>query len=331
MTDSILDWLLEKENPSVRYFTLKYLLDQPEDDRDVQAARRAIMRSEPAKKILAAQDDEGFWAKAGWGYSPKYLATDWQILFLAELGADKRNRQVKRGCEYFLEHAQAGHGGFTALGGFSAIANAMRGAVHCLNGNMIWSLLALGYTDDDRVRHAVEWLASAITGEDFKWWYASTLSGPNFECGVNANKPCAWGAVKSLRALAALPKGMRSPRVEAATQMAAEFLLSRDLAKADYPYYKRVSDEWFKFGFPLSYTSDVLEAMLALSEAGYGRHPRLKNAIELILSKRDTDGYWRLKHSLNGKMWTDIEARGKPSKWVTLRARRVLKAAGVTK
>lgn len=325
MIDSTLDWLLEKENPSVRYFTLKYLLDHSGDDRDVQSARRAIMRSEPVKKILAAQDSEGFWAKEGHGYSPKYRSTSWQILFLAELGADKHNRQVKRGCEYLLEHAQAQHGGF------SAMVNATpMGAVHCLNGNLIWALLALGYTEDDRVRHAVEWLAGAITGEDFKWWYASTLSGPNFECGVNAKLPCAWGAVKSLRALAALPKGMRSSRVDAATRMAAEFLLSRDLAKADYPYYKRVSDEWFKFGFPLSYTSDVLEAMLALSEAGYGRHPRLKHAIELVLSKRDADGRWSLKHSLNGKMWTDIEAKGKPSKWVTLRARRVLKAAGET-
>ncbi|MBI3761879.1 MAG: nitrogen fixation protein NifH, partial [Chloroflexi bacterium] len=86
---------------------------------------------------------------------------------------------------------------------------------------------------------------------------------------------------------------------------------------------------WFKFGFPLSYTSDVLEALLALTEAGYGRDPRLKNAIELALSKRDADGRWALKHSLNGKMWADIEVKGKPSKWVTLRAMRVLKATGI--
>ena len=110
--------------------------------------------------------------------------------------------------------------------------------------------------------------------------------------------------------------------------MAVEFLLSRDLSKADYPYTERVSGEWFKLGFPLSYTSDVLEALLALSEAGYARDPRLKNAIALVLSKRDADGRWALKHSLNGKMWADIEAKGKPSKWITLRALRVLKAAG---
>ena len=90
-----------------------------------------------------------------------------------------------------------------------------------------------------------------------------------------------------------------------------------------------MSGEWFKFGFPLSYTSDVLEALQAVSEAGYARDPRLKKAIDLVLSKRDAEGRWLLKHSLNGKMWIDFESKGKPSKWVTLRALRVLKLAGV--
>ncbi len=323
MNTATVDWLLEKDNPSVRYFTLKYLLERPDDDRETQAAQKAIMKSEPAQKILAAQNPEGFWVKPGPGYTPKYQSTVWQILFLAELGADRRNRQVRRGCDYLLDHAQAVHGGLSAL------ANAApSGAVHCLDGNLIWALAALGYADDERVGRAVEWLAGAITGEGFKWFYASSVPGPGFRCAVNVGQPCAWGAVKALRALANLPAPLRSERVEKATSMAVEFLLGHDLAKADYPYTVRVSGEWFKFGFPLSYTSDVLETLLALAEAGYARDSRLDNAIELVLSKRDADGRWALKHSLNGKMWADIEAKGKPSKWVTLRALRVLKAAG---
>jgi hypothetical protein len=320
MSDQTIDWLLEKDNPSVRYFTLRHLLDRSDDDRDVQAARQATMKSEPVQKILAAQNAEGYWVKPGQGYSPKYQSTVWQILFLAELGADGRNRQVRRGCEYLLEHAQATHGGF------SAMANAVpSGAVHCLNGNLIGALVALGYGDDERIERAVEWLAGAITGDDFEW-FCALVPGPGFKCRVNAKKPCAWGAVKSLRALANLPPGLQSSRVKKATDMAVEFLLSRDLSKADYPYTARVSGEWFRFGFPLSYTSDVLEALLALTEAGYARDARLKNAIELVLSKRDADGRWAMKHSLNGKMWANIEVKGKPSKWVTLRAMRVLKA-----
>lgn len=321
MNTATVDWLLEKDNPSVRYFTLKYLLGRPDDDPEVQVARRVIMKSEPAQKILAAQDPEGFWVKPGPGYSPKYQSTVWQILFLAELGADGRNRQVRRGCEYLLEHAQAAHGGF------SPQANAAPSvAIHCLNGNLVWALIALGYGGDARVGRAVDWLAGAITGDDFDWFYASGTSGPGFQCAVNDKQPCAWGAVKALRALASFPSPWRSDRVKKATTMAVEFLLSRDPAKADYPYTGRVSGEWFKFGFPLSYTSDVLETLLALTEAGYARDARLDKAVELVLSKRDANGRWALKHSLNGKMWADIEVKGKPSKWVTLRALRVLKA-----
>jgi hypothetical protein len=319
---TILDWLLERDNPSVRYFTLRHLLDRMEDDAEVQGAHQAIVGSDPVQKILAAQDAEGFWAKPGRGYSPKYQATAWQILFLAELGVGGGNEQVHRGCEYLIAHAQATHGGFSAL------ANAVpSGAIHCLNGNLIWALTTLGYIDDPRVQRAIDWLAGSITGEEFDWWNA-VVPGPGFKCGANLKLPCAWGAVKSLRALGNLPGAVQSPKVKKAALAAADFLFSHELAKADYPHDERISGEWFKFGFPLSYTSDVLEASLALCEAGYGADPRLGNTVEFILSKRQADGCWLMKHSLNGKMWADIEVKGKPSKWITLRALRVLKAAG---
>lgn len=62
-----------------------------------------------------------------------------------------------------------------------------------------------------------------------------------------------------------------------------------------------------------------------LADLGYGGDPRLRNALQLILSKQDTQGRWKLENTLNGKMWIDIEKRGEPSKWITLRALRVLK------
>ena len=313
-----LPWLLEAENPSVRYFTLCELLDRGRDDRDVRSAHAAVRQSAPVKKILAAEKAQGYWVKPGVGYSPKYKSTDWQLLFLAELGADGAERPIQRACDYLLGHAQTDNGGFSAYAG--AVPS---GAIHCLNGNMIWALVSLGYVDE-RVRAALEWVTGAITGDDFA--FNSIVPGPGLQCGVNMRQPCAWGAVKALRALAVIPAKWKTPRVKKATEMAADFLLSRDLAKADYPFTARVSGEWFKFGFPLSYTSDVLEALLALTEAGYGGDPRLKNAAAFVLSKQDAQGRWAMKHSLNGKMWVDIEEKGKPSKWVTLRALRVLKA-----
>jgi hypothetical protein len=310
--NTTIDWLLETDNPSVRYFTLRHLLDKPKGDSEVRAAKRAIMDSGPVKKILSKQKAEGYWVKPDIGYSPKYQATSWQILFLAELGADGQNEIVRRGCEFFLSQSPSEtHGGFVHL-------------IYCLNGNMLWALTALGFGKDARVARALEWLTGMVTGE---LPHTGSYSWPDFGCGANDKLPCGWGAVKVLRALANLPPALQSPKVKKAKAATAEFLLSHDLAKADYPYRERISGEWFKFGFPLSYTSDVLEASLALCEAGYGRDPRLKNTIEFIRSKCDAEGCWSMEHSLNGKMWSDIEVKGKPSKWVTLRALRVLKAA----
>ncbi len=321
--NAVLDWLLERENPSVRYFALRALLDRPEDDADVRAARQDIMASPPIRAILAAQSPEGYWAKAGTSYTPKYQSTVWQVLFLAELGADGADSQIGRGCEYLLAHTQAPNGGLSALQGARP-----GGVVYCLNGNLIGSLIALGYGHDPRVQRALDWLVKAITSRRSDGATVSGL-GPGFRCSANDGLPCAWGVVKSLRALAAVPADLRSEGVAAATTCCVDFLLSRDLAQADYPYRERVSGEWFKFGFPLSYTSDVLEALLALAEVGKASDPRLSAAIELLRSKRGSDGRWIMQHSLNKKMWADIEKKGKPSKWVTLRALRVLKAAGL--
>jgi hypothetical protein len=311
MNQPIEDWLLEPDNPSVRYFTSRGLLDRPEDDPEVQAARHAIMTSEPVQKILSAQEAEGYWGKPGKGYSPKYRATSWQLLVLAELGADGENEQVRKSCEYFLSQSPTKHGGFDPL-------------VYCLNGNMIWALTALGFGSDERVARAVDWTVGMITGE---LPHTGSYSWPSFVCGANAKLPCAWGAVKALRALTNLPPALQTAKVKRAITAAVDFLFSRDPAKADYPIYERISGEWFKYGFPLSYTSDVLEAAFVLCEAGQGRDPRLRNAVDLILSMRQPDGRWLMKHSLNGKMWADIEVKGKPSKWITLRALRVIKAA----
>lgn len=315
-------WLLEPDldNPGVRYFALRELLDRPEDDPEVQAARAAIMTTGPVPAILDAQYPEGYWVKPGGGYSPKYRSTVWQIIFLAELGADPSDERVRRGCEYLLSHAIAANGAFSAYQ-----KPVPSGSIPCLNGNLLYALPRLDYADDPRVQAALAWQAQATTGEGEFRYLKSGTSGPCFACSANEGQPCGWGANKVMKALIAVPPERRSPAVQRAIEVGAEFLLSRDPAAADYPYTKRVSSTWFKFGFPLSYWSDVLETTVVLVELGYGDDPRLSNAFQLILGKQDAQGRWKLENSLHGKMWADVEERGKPSKWVTLRALRVLK------
>jgi hypothetical protein len=324
LNDDPLSWLLEPDpaNPGVRFFALRDLLGRSEADPEVRQARAVIMTSGPVPAILAAQQPDGEWVKPGSGYSPKYRGTVWQIIFLAELGADPADERVRRGCAYLLSHSLAANGAFSA-----SRPPQPSSAIHCLNGNLLYALLRLGYAAEPRVQTALEWQARAITGEGPVQYYLSGTNGPGFACAVNLGQPCGWGALKAMKALLTVPPDQRSPLVQQALETGAEFLLSRNPAVADYPYTERVSSTWFKFGFPLSYWSDVLETTTVLAELGYGHDPRLAEARQLILSKQDNRGRWKLENSLNKKMWIDIEARGKPSKWVTLRALRLLRAS----
>jgi len=271
--------------------------------------------------ILAARHPDSYWVKPGPGYSPSYRSSVWQVIFLADLGAGRADERIRQSCEYVLTHAQASSGGLSMTSVPSKV-------IHCLNGGLVYAFLTLGLApEDDRIQQALDWQARAILGEDVTF-YASGTTGPRFECVANWKLPCAWGAIKALKAFGLLPPQARTPRIQRALAAGIDFVFSRDLASADYPYQDRISSNWFKFGYPLSYTSDILEALEVLARLGQAHDPRLSGAIEFMLSKQDEQGRWKLEHTLNGKMWVDIEQRGKPSRWVTLRALRVLKAVG---
>ena len=74
-------WLLAASTPSIRYMTLRRLLGRPEDDADVQAARRDMAASGPIPVILARQTERGNWADERSYYTPKYTSTHWRMTF----------------------------------------------------------------------------------------------------------------------------------------------------------------------------------------------------------------------------------------------------------
>lgn len=323
-----LPWLLDPSAPAVRHLALRQLVGLPVDDPDVTAARHDAMAAEPIASILAAQEPDGHWQKPGPGYATKYRGTVWQLMFLDQLGADPADERVRRACAYVLDHSSAVSGGFGASGRIDAAAPPPSAVIHCLNGNLLRALIRFGWLEDARVARAIEWEARAITGEGVERWYASGTTGPGFECVANERLPCAWGAVKALLGLAAIPADRRSPLVARAAEVGAAFLLGRDPATADYPAgygNRRPSGSWFKLGFPSGYVADVLQNLEVLCELGHGGDPRLEHAIEWLLEKQDAQGRWRNEYAYNGKTWIDFERQGQPSRWVTLRACRVLR------
>ncbi len=328
-----LPWLLEPdtENPGVRYFALTDLLGRPEDDPEVQEARRAVMSTGPVPAILEAQHADGYWVEPGPGYRPKYRSTVWSISMLAQLGADGSDTRLRMAGDYILQHAVTTAGAFSASGTPS-------GVILCLGGNLAAALLDLGWLGDERLHRALEWLARAVTGEGIASaedhdapvrFLKSGACAPGFCCSANNREPCAWGAVKTMLAFARLPAPARTPLIRSAIETGLEFLFSCDPATADYPtgWTTKPSQSWFRFGFPVFYVTDVLQNLEVLTRLGYGADPRLAPAMDLVLGKNQ-GGRWTMEYTYNGKTWVDIEAKGKPSKWVTLRALRALKARG---
>jgi hypothetical protein len=324
-----LPWLLDGSAPAVRHIALRQLLDRPDDDPEVITARAAAMASDPIASILAAQAAEGWWVKPGPGYGPKYTGTVWQVIFLDQLGADPQNSQVQAACEYVLSHSQAGSGGFAASSVGAEKPPPPSLVIHCLNGNLLRALIGLGRLDDERVRRSIEWQAAAVTGEGAIRFNA-LVPGPGFRCGANGGEPCAWGATKVVLGLARIPPERREPSVQRALAAAVAFLLSRDPAKADYPMgfgNTRPSGSWFRLGFPSGYVADVLQVLEACCEAGAAADPRLNSAFEWLRAQADGSGRWTNRYSYAGKLTADIDEPGRPSRWVTLRACRVLRAA----
>lgn len=326
-----LPWLLDGETPAVRHLALRRLLDQPVDAPEVVQARAAAMRTDPIAAILAAQQPEGFWARPGPGYNPKYRGTVWQLIFLDQLGADGTDPRIQAACDYVLSHSQSRSGGFASWEGGSRpdAPPPPSLALHCLNGNLLRALIGFGRLEDEHVQRAIDWQARSITGESFGHYYLSGTSGPGFQCGSNERLPCAWGAIKALLALARIPVERRASHVERAIQQGAAFLLGGDLVSAAYPAgwdNTEPSLIWFTLGFPLGFVADILQNLEVLCELGFAKDARLAGAVEWLLSQQDESGRWRNQLASNGKMWVEIDLQGQPSKWVTLRACSVLKA-----
>jgi hypothetical protein len=116
--------------------------------------------------------------------------------------------------------------------------------------------------------------------------------------------------------------------ISKAIHTGVDFLFSTDPAQADYPsgYSKKPSGNWWKFGFPVFYVTDLLQIVEALAGLGYGRDPRLANAMKLINEKQDANGRWLLEYDYTGKTWVDFGVKNQPDKWVTIRALRAVKS-----
>jgi hypothetical protein len=318
------DWLLETNNPSVRYFALKELLGKPENNTEVSVAKNEIMNFGLVPKILKRQNDQGYWDAPDRFYTAKYKGTAWQLIILAELGADGSDERVKKACEFILENSQDREsGGFSIWHSPKIGGGRHSGVIPCLTGNMVWSLIKLDFFADSRVKRGIEWITKYQRFDDGivyipkGWPYDKATS-------CFSKHSCHMGVVKALKALVAIPANRRSNDVKNTIDAAVEYLLIHHIHKRSHDWSRVSKPGWLKFGFPLMYQTDALEILGIITALGY-KDERMQEAVDLVLSKQDTEGRWILENTFNGRFQTNIEQKGKPSKWITLKALCMLK------
>lgn len=316
-------WLLGEDNPSVRFLALRELSERPPSARALRIAQAQVMEAGPVPRILSTMDSRGYWGGARDFYMrTKYRGTVWSFLLLAQLGADGSDERIGRAAEFLLDWSQdPASGGFAFRG--SESGGAHEDVLPCLTGNLVWALIRFGYVDDPRVRLAVDWIAAYQRFDD---GVATAPEGWPYrleKCW--GTHTCHMGAAKALKALAEIPPPKRSRKVQETIEDAAEYFLRHRIFKRSHAPSRVSIPAWTRFGFPLLWNSDALEVFDLLARLGY-RDARMREAHRLILSKRTADGRWLQEDGFQGRMQVRTEPEGRPSKWVTCRALRALRA-----
>ncbi len=330
--NSTIDWLLQEDNPPIRYLTLTNILGNPTDSNDVVTTRSKLMDYVPIQNILSHVDEfigETNEYRRYWKYTGIY----WQLIFLGQFLANGQNQQISR----ILE----------------AVTNERKWINHrggqCLTAGILRALIKLGYKEHPTVKNEIENLAKRIVEKE------------GIECEVmnlSLLTKCHMAIPKLLLCFAEIPTEERSDIVNSAVIILIKKLVENEVyiytsswskewkvilesaphrgdlpqgqtvkswileKKAEFLHTKgfgtrKEKKGWLKFGFPLHYNSDILEGMYALALLEEPYNSSLEKPLEVIRAKETAEGKWILENSLNGKMWTDVEEKGQPSKWIT--------------
>ncbi|MCL7453503.1 MAG: hypothetical protein M8467_10700 [Anaerolineae bacterium] len=292
-----LPWLLDPENPSVRYWTLVDVLGWPAGDREVVETRAAIPHQTLVKELFSLQHPEGYWGDDETKpYTAQGAVAVLSLLHTLGVAPDER---TTAGCDSFLRFCQH------ESGGFSMTKRLRSGIFPCTTGQHLPWLVYFGFGDAPAVRAAFTFLIEDMSADDA------------LACGRYQHRDCLWGAIAALNGLAVLPSDMHTAQSERVVKGLANALLA-----AEYDFegeHKR----WLTFGVPRAW--DLISALKALAAHGYARDERFVLLLRLMLSRQDDQGRWPCGSV--SRTWP-MEKRHQPSKWITLDALWVLKQAG---
>lgn len=312
----VIDWLLdpERSDPSIRWQVMRGLLEAPPSEWEAERSR--VETEGWGARLLAVQDDDGQWA--GGAFFPAdfdwqgdedgqpWTATEPTLTQLREFGIDAASERMRRSLELIGANSRWDHDGQPFWDGE---------VEPCINGRTVANGAYFGIEMDA--------LVERLVGErlDDGGWNCEAERGSvrsSFDSTINVLD----GLLEYERATGGTP-GSRAARAAG-----EEYLLERRLFQrlsTGEPIHKYLSllhpNRWH---YDVLRGLDYFRASSALT--GAPPDPRLGEAIEHVRSRRLEDGTWPLDWNPTGRTWFDVDdGAGQPSRWLTLRAMRVLR------
>jgi hypothetical protein len=307
---NVLDWLLDAD-PAIRWQVLRDLTDAPPG---IVAAERARVATEGfGARLLSLQAPDGSWAGAAWNRG--FDSTMHALTLLREFGLDPASAEARRAIGLVRDQVT-----WKGCGPPECHASPFfAGEVEpCINGQVAASGACFGVDVGD--------LVARLLGEQLG------DGGWNCEAENGSTRSSFNTTICVLEGLLAFEQafGARSD-VTAARLRGQEFLLQRRLFRRrstgePIERDRKGGADWMRFAFPAWWHYDVLRGLDRLREADVAPDIRMAEAIARVKSRRGEDGRWALDARYSGRMPLEIdEGEGRPNRWITLRALRVLR------
>ena len=307
---SVLDWLLDAD-PAIRWQVLRDLVQAPAEA--VAAERERVATEGWGARLLALQGEDGQWAGgacfpgAGWrrkeGEGQPWTSTLPTLQLLCDFGVDPGDERVRRAVERVRESCRWEHAGEPFFDGE---------VEPCINGRVV----RLGAYFGQEVDGVVE----RLLGEQLEdgGWNCEAENG-----SVRSSFATTISVLEGLLEYERARGGLAE--VRAARRRGEEYLLERNLLRRKSTG-EIVNPDWLQCSFPIRWHYDALRALEYFRSVGEAPDARVKEAIEVVRSKRRADGTWPLENTHAGKVHFALEdGDGRPSRWNTLRTMRVLR------
>ncbi len=295
------EWLLDSD-VSVQYQVYRDLLKTDRPDLKARIATEGW-----GAKFLSLRKGSGHW---GMGfYQPKWISTHYTLLDLKNLGIPNQNRDIDATLEKIIHEERGSDGGINP-------ARSVSKSDVCINGMFLNYACYFGI-NENHLKPVVDFLLS------------QHMADGGFNCRLNR-----YGAThSSLHTTISVLEGIteyslngytyRLQELMKAGEDSIQFLLEHRLFKS-HRTGEIIDKRMLMLSYPSRWYYDILRSLDYFRYAGIGFDERMSDAIDILIKKQQAGKTWPLQARHPGQTHFEMEIPGRPSRWNTLRARRVL-------